>query len=146
MMGPSRDIQRRLIALRSRLSARASGAWSVSGGRLEQVAFDPAPDLAPEVADRFAEATRSVDLGRLGLGIVRAATTGRVAVSVAEGLPPDEGSGYWLRAFGAARSIAVPIAGSGGDVTLVVSVALGLEPDADSVASMLRREFGSPGG
>ena len=140
-MEPSRDIQLPLAALRSRLSARAAGIWEVSGDRLEQVAFDAALDMPSEVANRFADATRSVDLARLDLGIVKAAATGRVVVSVADDLPADTGSGYWLRAFGATRSVAAPIVGPGGHITLVVSVALGPEPDAETVAAMLRQEF-----
>ncbi len=116
----------------------------VSGDRLEQVAFDPAPDLPPEVAERFAAASRSVELTRLELAIARAASTGRVVVSIAADLPSEIGSGYWLRAFGAARSVAVPIVEPGDNVTLVVSVALGPEPDAESVANMLRQEFSPP--
>jgi hypothetical protein len=136
------EIRERLASLRSRLSARAAGAWWISGDRLEQAAFDAAPDMPIEVADRFAAATRSVELDRVDLGIVRAAMTGRVVVSIVDLLPPDAGSGFWLRAFGAARSVAVPILGPGGDVSAVVSVALGLEPDADFVAALIRREFG----
>jgi hypothetical protein len=136
------EIRERLSALRSWLSASAVGAWSISGDWLELAAFDAAPDMPIEVADRFAAATRSVELARVDLGIVRAAMTGRVVVSIADLLPPDAGSGFWLRAFGAARSVAVPILGPGGDVGVVVSVALGLEPDADSVAALIRREFG----
>jgi hypothetical protein len=142
MMEHSEDLCERLAAIRSQLSARAAGAWRITCDRLEQVAFDAAPDLSREVAEGFASATRSVDLDRLELGIVQAAAKGRIVISVAAELPSEIGSGYWLRAFSALRSIAVPITQPGGQVFLVVSVALGVEPDAESVASMLRHEFG----
>ena len=134
------DVRERLTALRSRLGGRAAGAWKVEGDRLEQVAFDPAPDMPTEVAEGFASATRSVDLARLDLGIVKAVASGRVVVSVAEELPADVGSGYWLRAFGAARSVAVPIVDVDGKVAFVVSLALGVEPEEEAVASTIRAE------
>jgi hypothetical protein len=136
------DLPQRLAALRTRLSARAAGAWKVSGDQLEQVAFDATPDMPREVAERFTSATRSVDLARLELGIVQAAVAGRVVVSIAAELRAEAGSGYWLREFKAARSIAVPIVRPSGNVLLVVSVALGLDPDAEAVAATLRHEFG----
>src|SRR5207302_220236 len=115
----------RLADLRSRLGGRAAGAWRVEGDHLALVAFDPAPDLPAEVAHGFEAATRSVDRTLVDLGIVRAATTGRVAVSVAAQLPADAGSGRWLRAFGAARSVAVPVVGDDEQVEAVISVAMG---------------------
>ena len=133
-------VRARLAALRSRLDGRAAGAWKVEGDRLAQVAFDPAPDLPADVAEGFAAATRSVDLARLDLGIV-AAASGRVVVSVAADLPADAGSGYWLRAFGAYRSVAVPISEGDGKVTFVVSVALGPEPADEDVTGLIRRIF-----
>ena len=137
MNGPD-DVPRRLADLRARLDGRAAGAWIVAGDRLDQLAFAPAPDLPIDVSRRFAEATRSVDLARVELAIARAAATGRPVVSIAAELPPDAGSGYWLRAFGAARSVAVPIDGSGGTVGLVVSVALGMEPEVKIVVEWIR--------
>jgi hypothetical protein len=137
---PAEVVRERLAALRARVVGRAAGAWRVEAGRLEQVAFDPAPDLTPEVAEGFAQATRSVELARGDLGIVRAAVSGRVVVSLASGLPADRGSGYWLRAFGASRSVAVPIAGEDGEVSLVVSVALGPEPEVGAVEASIRGE------
>ena len=130
----------RLAALRARLGGRAAGAWKVAGDRLEQVAFDPAPDMPAEVGEGFASATRAVDLARLELGIVKAVASGQVAVSLARDLPAGVGSGYWLRAFGADRSVAVPILDRDGRVALVVSLALGLEPDDEAVAGAIRGE------
>ena len=52
-----------------------------------------------EVARGFAAATLEVAILEKPLGIVAAALTGETAVSIAESLPSDAGSGYWLRAF-----------------------------------------------
>lgn len=132
------DVRSRLDALRSRLGGRAAGAWRPEGDRLVLIAFSPAPDLPPAVALGFEAATREVDLGLAHLGIVRAATTGETSVSIAADLPPDTGSGLWLRAFGAARSVAVPIVGRDGKIGAVVSVALGIEPEEPAVSAMIR--------
>jgi hypothetical protein len=64
-----------------------------------------------EVSRACAEATRTVDLARTDLGIVRAAVGGEVAVSRIEDSPDDHGSGLWLRRFDASRSVAVPFDG-----------------------------------
>lgn len=113
-----------LESLRARLQARAAGWWELAPGRLEQVAFAASPDLPEPVARSFAEATRSVPLTQVGLGVVMAALSGEVCVSLAAELPPDTGSGLWLRRFVAARSIAVPLHGLSGAVIRVISVAL----------------------
>ena len=126
-----------LAALRLRLGGRAAGAWQVEDDRLVQIAFDPAPDMPRDVADGFAAATRSVDLDRVNLAIVQVVLSGRVFVAIAAELPPEVGSGYWLRAFGADRSVAVPIVGRDGGVEMVVSVALGLVPHDGVVESAI---------
>ncbi len=113
------------------LRARAAGYWRADGARLVQVAFVPGEGLDPDVAREFAEATQSVPLSETGLGIVAAATSGEVAVSRAEELPSSSGSGRWLRAFGAARSVAVPLCDDHGDVSGVLSVALPEDLAAD---------------
>ena len=128
-----------LAALRSRLGARAAGAWRVGADRLAQLAFDAAPDLLADVAARFAGATLSVPLDRRDLGIVAAVVEGRRTVSVAADLPPDAGSGYWLRLFRADRSVAVPLPGRDGTVVGVISVALaGMDWIDDAVEATLR--------
>jgi hypothetical protein len=117
---------------------RAIGLWSVRADRLEQVGFIPARTLDRGVAEEFAEATRSVPLDRPDLGIVRAVTSGAVSVSRADRLPPDAGSGRWLRAFDAVRSVAVPVRDGEARVVGVVSIALGAEgPDDEAIASRL---------
>src|SRR5258708_37568283 len=131
------DVRQQLAALRSRLGGRAAGAWRPDGDRLVLIAFDPAPDLPPAVALGFEAATREVDLTLVHLGIVRAASTGETCVSIAAELPPEAGSGLWLRAFGAARSVAVPIAGRDGRVEDVVSVALRLAADEPAVCARI---------
>ncbi|HEY2156011.1 MAG TPA: hypothetical protein VGH33_10300 [Isosphaeraceae bacterium] len=132
-------IARELVALRTGLGARAAGAWRVEGDRLVQLAFDAADDMPPDVASAFAAATVFAPLDRRDLGIVEAAVRGERRVSLAANLPADAGSGYWLRAFGAGRSIAVPIAAGDGTIVGVVSVALaGFDLADDAVEGRLR--------
>lgn len=108
------------------------------GDSLLQLAFEAAPDMPDAVARGFAEATRVVPLDRLELGIVKAAVERRTVVSVAVDLDPTAGSGYWLRAFGADRSVAVPRRDRSGTVVGVFSVAMvGDDPDAETVRSVL---------
>ena len=102
-------VPERLADLARALSARAAGVWRVEGDRLVQVAFVAGEGLAEEVARAFAEATRSVSRAQGDLGIVRAATLGVVTASRTAELPAETGSGFWLRAFGASRSVAVPL-------------------------------------
>jgi hypothetical protein len=126
---PSEEFRQHVASLRLDLGARAAGYWWLAGEWLEQVTFAPSPMLDEDVAHRFAEATRSVPLSAgTELGIVRAALTNSLAISRAAELPDDAGSGYWLRAFGATRSVAVPLRDTKGGVRAVISVAL---PDSD---------------
>ncbi|MEO6811562.1 MAG: hypothetical protein ABI353_20810, partial [Isosphaeraceae bacterium] len=67
-------------------------------------------------------------LTQTDLGIVGAAITGKPSISVASALPPEAGSGYWLRAFGADRSLALPLLDDAGRVLAVVAVALANAP------------------
>ena len=134
-----RDIDEGLAALRRRLGARAAGAWRVEGDRLVGLAFATTDDMPPEVAGRFRAMSASVPLDLRDLGIVAAALDGRRRVSHAAELPPDAGSGLWLRAFAADRSVAVPIAGAAGAVVGVVSVALVGAAADDEVEDSLRR-------
>ncbi len=128
--------EERVAALLAEPSARAAGLWRVEGDRLVLVAFAPCPELPEEVARGFAEATRSVPLEQGGLGIVAAARGGETAVSRAHEIAGDSGSGRWLRAFGAARSVAVPLCDADGAVTGVLSVALASDsPDDREVAA-----------
>jgi hypothetical protein len=108
------------------LGARAAGWWRLDdeNGRLNQVAFVPGAGLDSDVAMAFAAATAAVSLRQKDLGIVIAASTGEPALSRVDELPSDFGSSHWLRAFGATRSIAVPIRDHEGTVMGVISVAL----------------------
>ena len=132
----------RLADLARALSARAAGFWRVEGDQLVQVAFVAGEGLAEEVALAFAEATRSVPTAQGDLGIARAATHGVVTASRTAELPAESGSGFWLRAFGASRSVAVPLLDARGGVHAVVSVALDESPlDDRAVADRIRSGF-----
>ena len=135
------DVRSRLAALRERLVARAAGFWSVNGDRLDQVAFDAAPDMPADVSERFRIATLSVPLDRHDLGIVSACRSGIRSVSLASNLPEDVGSGYWLRAFDAGRSVAVPLVDRSGTVVAIISIALGVDdPPDEEIESILKTE------
>jgi hypothetical protein len=134
-MNPQRPSPDAVIdSLRRLLHARAAGWWERAFDRLELLAFAAADDMPAEVAEGFAAATRSVPLDRPELGVVRAVLDARPVVSRVEQLPPDAGSGLWLRRFGATRSVAVPVLDGSGRVVRVVSVALlAAAPDDDEV-------------
>lgn len=140
---PPPGVPERLAELARALSARAAGVWRVEGDRLVQVAFVAGEGLTGDVARAFAEATRSVSRAQGDLGIVRAATLGVVTASRTDELPAEAGSGFWLRAFGASRSVAVPLLDVRGGVHAVVSVALADSVlDDEAVADRIRS--GSP--
>jgi hypothetical protein len=127
-------------ALRRLLDARATGLWYVRGDRLELAAFAPAPDMPDDVARRFRDAVREVGLDRADLGVVKAVAERSAAVSVAGRLPVEVGSGYWLRAFGAERSVAVPLLDPEGEIRAVLSAALPTlgPPDDEQVVDTIR--------
>lgn len=104
--------------------ARAAGAWRTDGGWLVLDRFIGTDDLPLEVADAFASATAQVPLSATNLGIVGAALDKVPHIARAAELPPDAGSGYWLRAFGATISVAVPRFNRQREVAGVISVAL----------------------
>lgn len=121
------------------LSACAVGLWWLESDHLRMLAFESAESVPRASADRFQQATTRVSLSQESLSIVRAAVQGEPSVAVARELPEAEGSGYWLRQFGAARSVAVPLA-QGGETRAVLSAAV---PQAcnlsdDELASALR--------
>lgn len=135
----SESIPETLAALIARLDGRAAGVWVGNGDTLRLVAFQPSPDLPDSVRVGFTDATRTVPLSLPELAIVRACLEREPVLSIAESLPPDRGSGYWLRAFGAACSLAVPIVGSDPATTGVLSVAMRAVPTTpDKVAALLR--------
>lgn len=126
-----------LLSALHQLDGRAIGLWRVEADRLVQIAFQ-APVIDRETAERFAGATRSLGFDQLDLGIVKAALHRRPEVSLAAELPADIGSGYWLRAFAADRSVAVPLDGTDDRTSWVFSIALGLSPDESEVARILK--------
>lgn len=123
-----------LSRLVGELSACAAGIWVVEGDHLVQRAFVPGARLDPATARSFAEATRVVPLSRRDLGIVQALHGGATTVTRVREAAPDRGSGYWLRAFGADRSVAVPIS-----TRVVVSIAMRAEGDDGAIAARLGR-------
>jgi hypothetical protein len=134
----------RVISLLRVLHARAAGYWrlDVNEGepRLIQIAFVGAEDLQDPIKREFASATLVVPLDRVHLGIVRAALEREPAVSIVTELAADAGSGYWLRQFGAARSIAVPLKDTAGTSIGVLSVALAssIDPPSEDVVWIIR--------
>jgi len=120
--------------------ARAAGLWWVEEGDLVREVFVACAEMPLEVVGAFMVATRSVALSDVSLGIVAAAIAGVPQVSRAQELPPDVGSGRWLRAFGAERSVAVPLVDENGRTFAVLSVAI---PSSvltdDEVAEQVRR-------
>ncbi len=124
------DVER-LKNLAADFQAVAAGVWRRDGDQLVQVCFVAGPSLATEVGSAFANATKVVPLTNRELGIVKAVIYGEVALSLAADLDPEVGSGFWLREFGAACSVAVSVAVG------VVSLAL-VEVPAD-LAELVRR-------
>ena len=139
------EIRTRVFGLCAALGACAAGYWRLDAEakRLVQVVFVPGDALDPLVGREFAAVTAEVFLSQTSLGIVVAAITGRLAVSRVEDLPGSSGSGRWLRAFGASRSVAVPVDDMSGSIRGVVSVALAAENLAtdDAIAERLERAF-----
>ena len=129
-----------LVALVHDLSARAAGLWDRQEDFLRLEAFVAAEDMPLYVAQGFAQATRKVPLDRTGLGIVKAAMEQTVVTSWAAELPDDGGSGTWLRAFQAERSVAVPLLDAQGRTRAVIAIALGSDCAlaAGAVAARLR--------
>jgi hypothetical protein len=126
-------IREQVSALCAEFGACAAGYWSLHSDRrrLIQVVFVAGVGLDPSVGEEFAAATREVSLSDETLGIVVAVSTGQTAVSEAANLAADAGSGRWLRAFGASRSVAVPIRTEDGMIRGVFSIALRAETMID---------------
>lgn len=136
------EIEQQLARLERTLGARAAGYWSREPEHLLQRAFVSSPDLDGDVARTFAEATRRIPLDRQELGVVKALLDGVPTISVADELPPHNGSGYWLRAFGAACSVAVPLHDARGVVAAVISLALADLPADEGGVTRQIREVG----
>jgi hypothetical protein len=136
------EIEEVVARLLQSVGARAAGLWRAEGDCLVQKAFVGCAELPSDVARQFAAATRSVPLTEVSLGIVAAATTGQTVVSRVSEQPADAGSGRWLRAFGAERSVAVPLHDNRGNVCAVLSVALAAGAPGDLVVDDRLREVG----
>lgn len=124
--------------------AVATGSWKydAESRRLLLEGFQHAADMPKAVAEGFTKATADVPVTDTGLGIVLAARAMAQTEYRAEDLPPDSGSGYWLRQFGADRSIALPQTDSGGKLIRILSVAVkGLDRSPDDYADMIRRAY-----
>lgn len=133
---PVRD---RLAALLALLGGRAVGLWRVEGEALVQVEFLASPALDPEIAAAFGRATLAVPLSKADLSIVRAAVGRAPFVWVAADHPEDVGSGLWLRAFEADRSVAVPFLDDEGRTAAVLSIAMaGMLPEDEAVIARVR--------
>jgi hypothetical protein len=130
------EVRARVAEVCAALGARAAGYWQLDQEteRLVQLGFVPGVGLDPEIGWQFAAATTAVPLSQTSLGIVAAALTGQPAVSRADELPADSGSGRWLRAFGASRSVAVPMSDAQGLLRGVFSIALPADCQLDDHA------------
>jgi hypothetical protein len=135
-------VRDKLAGLCDALGARAAGCWrlDLDEHRLVQVAFVPGAGLEPRIAEEFADATACVPLSQQSLGIVAAALSAHPVISRVAQLPADSGSGRWLRAFGASRSVAVPRRDDSATVQGVLSVALPEEvrESDDAIVAMLQ--------
>lgn len=122
--------------------ARATGCWRFEAGRLLLEAFLACPEMKPEVAQGFPVATADVPVTDTGLGIVLAARTREVTQYRAIDLPPESGSGFWLRGFEADRSIAVPQLDESQNLIRILSVAIrGLEEPVAKYESIVRAAY-----
>ena len=124
--------------------ARATGSWRFDPEKRELLLeyFHPCSSMNPEVAKGFPVATAVVPVTDTGLGIVLAARSCEVTEYRAEDLPPDVGSGFWLRGFQADRSVAVPQLNSSGELLRILSVAVvGLEIPTSHYASLIRTAY-----
>ncbi|MBI1325241.1 hypothetical protein GC170_18910 [bacterium] len=98
--------------------------------------------MKPEVAQGFPVATADVPVTDTGLGIVLAARTREVTQYRAIDLPPESGSGFWLRGFEADRSIAVPQLDESQNLIRILSVAIrGLEEPVAKYESIVRAAY-----
>ena len=124
MSDSGETLRDQVAALREEFGASTAGYWRVTSDHLEQVVFDPAPDLESATASEFAKTTAKVSLDQIELGIVEAARSVRVVESRVSNDPNATGSGGWLRRFGSIRSVAVPLCDAGGSVIAVFAASL----------------------
>jgi hypothetical protein len=122
--------------------ARATGSWRFHDGHLILEAFLSCPEMNSDIAEGFPIATGRVPVTDTGLGIVLAARTKEVTEYRAIDLPPESGSGFWLRGFEADRSIAVPQLDEKGNLLRILSVAVrGLDEPIAHYASIIKEAY-----
>ncbi len=98
--------------------------------------------MSPDVAIGFPKATADVPVTDTGLGIVLAARSKAVTEYRSIDLPPDAGSGYWLRGFEADRSVAVPMLNDQGELIRILSVAVvGLETPTEFYSGIIQAAY-----
>lgn len=128
----------------NKAGARATGSWRFDAETqcLLLESFQACPEMDKVVAEGFPAATAEVPVTDTGLGIVLAARAMDVTEYRAQDLPPEVGSGYWLRAFEADRSVAVPQIDSHGNLIRILSVAVsGLERPSEYYSELIKRAY-----
>lgn len=141
-MNISPHVEKAVAFVHQQAGARATGSWRYADKRLYLESFKACSEMNPEVASGFPLATADVPVTDTGLGIVLAARSKEVTEYRAEDLPPDAGSGYWLRGFEADRSIAVPQLDNSGNLVRILSVAVvGLERPMNDYAEIICQAY-----
>ena len=136
------NIRNAVAHVHEKAGARATGSWHYGDKRLTIEFFMACPEMNPEVAAGFPQATADVPVTDTGLGIVLAARAQQTTEYRAIDLPPDAGSGFWIRAFEADRSVAVPQFDPSGHLIRILSVAVtGLEKPAAYYEQIVREAF-----
>ncbi|MEI7922094.1 MAG: hypothetical protein WCJ40_09315 [Planctomycetota bacterium] len=136
------NIRRAVQFVHDKANARATGIWMHENDVLHLELFLPSRQIQECIAGGFAEATAKVPVTDTGLGIVLAARARQITEYRAVDLPPESGSGYWLRAFRADRSVAVPFFDKNGDLKRILSVAVvGLEIPTQTYSSIIQEAF-----
>lgn len=136
------EIRDRVEQLRRELGGRAAGFWTLDGDQLVQRTFVASPDLDAHVARTFASMTQRIAMVQRDLGVVQALRSGVSTTSIAIDLSAEAGSGHWLRAFGAACSVAVPVLDERAKPIAVISFALCEVPEVHSKIEEQIRELG----
>ncbi|MDX2039388.1 MAG: hypothetical protein SFX72_22270 [Isosphaeraceae bacterium] len=129
----------RVADIRVRLGARAAGAWRLSDDSLVRTAFSHATDMPEDVVSSFCSASERFRLSDVEFGVVKAAVELLPVVS-RRSHSGSPGSGRWLEAFDADRSIAVPILDDSGRLAAVFAVALAADRFSDEEVADLVTE------
>lgn len=136
------NVRQAVAFVHQKAHARATGSWLYVNKRLTIEFFMACPEMKIEVAEGFPKATADVPVTDTGLGIVLAARAGVTTEYRAIDLPPDAGSGYWIRAFEADRSVAVPQFDAAGKLKRILSVAvIGLDRPSTDYESIILEAY-----